>query len=128
MLSMNVRARFLLGACAVSKTVFCFASCRARESLHRPLLRRGALYGRIRAQAAADIIKRAMIDVDAWLQDGEFDALMVMQVHDELVFEVAESQVDTFKEEVKTRMQNAAKLSVALTVEAKSGTHWDEAH
>jgi DNA polymerase-1 len=77
---------------------------------------------------AADIIKRAMIDVDAWLQAGEFDALMVMQVHDELVFEVAENQVEAFKEEVKKRMQNAAKLSVALTVEAESGTHWDEAH
>ena len=42
---------------------------------------------------AADIIKQAMIDVDAWLAEGEFDALMVMQVHDELVFEVAEAQV-----------------------------------
>jgi len=77
---------------------------------------------------AADIIKQAMIDVDAWLQAGEFDALMVMQVHDELVFEVAESQAEAFKEEVKKRMQNAAKLSVALTVEAESGSHWDEAH
>ncbi|MGO1626709.1 MAG: DNA polymerase I, partial [Halomonadaceae bacterium] len=77
---------------------------------------------------AADIIKRAMIDVDAWLQQGEFDALMVMQVHDELVFEVAESQVDAFKEEVAKRMQNAASLNVALTVEAESGSHWDEAH
>ncbi|WNK20695.1 DNA polymerase I [Halomonas piscis] len=77
---------------------------------------------------AADIIKRAMIDVDAWLQEGEFDALMVMQVHDELVFEVAESQIDAFKKEVAKRMENAASLSVALTVEAQSGTHWDEAH
>ncbi|GAA3904462.1 DNA polymerase I [Halomonas cibimaris] len=77
---------------------------------------------------AADIIKRAMIDVDAWLQQGEFDALMVMQVHDELVFEVAEDQVDAFKEDVAKRMQNAASLNVALTVEAESGTHWDEAH
>ncbi|WP_017429560.1 DNA polymerase I [Vreelandella jeotgali] len=77
---------------------------------------------------AADIIKQAMIDVDAWLQQSDFDALMVMQVHDELVFEVAESQLDAFKEEVAKRMQNAASLSVALTVEAESGTHWDEAH
>ncbi|MDN6298409.1 MAG: DNA polymerase I, partial [Halomonas sp.] len=77
---------------------------------------------------AADIIKQAMIDVDAWLQEGEFDALMVMQVHDELVFEVAEGQVDAFKEEVAKRMENAASLSVTLTVEAESGTHWDEAH
>ncbi|MGM0694095.1 MAG: DNA polymerase I [Pseudomonadota bacterium] len=77
---------------------------------------------------AADIIKRAMIDVDAWLSDKTFDAVMVMQVHDELVFEVAEGQVETFIEEVKARMEGAAKLEVALTVEAESGGNWDEAH
>ncbi|TLF47531.1 DNA polymerase I [Halomonas urmiana] len=77
---------------------------------------------------AADIIKRAMIDVDAWLAGEAFDAVMVMQVHDELVFEVAEAQVDDFIAEVKARMQGAAELDVALTVEAESGINWDEAH
>ncbi|WP_280547694.1 DNA polymerase I [Halomonas sp. 11-S5] len=77
---------------------------------------------------AADIIKRAMIDVDAWLAGEAFDAVMVMQVHDELVFEVAEGQVEAFIEEVKGRMEGAAKLDVALTVEAESGANWDEAH
>ncbi|MFO7647163.1 DNA polymerase I [Halomonas campaniensis] len=77
---------------------------------------------------AADIIKRAMIDVDAWLQAGEMDAWMVMQVHDELVFEVAEEQVERFIEQVKERMQAAAALSVPLIVEAESGANWDEAH
>jgi len=77
---------------------------------------------------AADIIKQAMIDVDAWLAEGEFDALMVMQVHDELVFEVAEAQVERFIEQVQTRMQAAASLSVPLIVEAQSGANWDEAH
>ncbi|MFB9146015.1 DNA polymerase I [Halomonas alkalicola] len=77
---------------------------------------------------AADIIKRAMIDVDAWLQAGEMDAWMVMQVHDELVFEVAEAQVEAFIEQVKGRMQGAAELSVPLIVEAESGANWDEAH
>jgi len=77
---------------------------------------------------AADIIKRAMIDVDAWLSGEDFDAVMVMQVHDELVFEVAEDQVDAFIEEVKGRMEGAARLEVALTVEAESGANWDEAH
>ncbi|MDG4869482.1 DNA polymerase, partial [Guyparkeria sp. 1SP6A2] len=77
---------------------------------------------------AADIIKQAMIDVDAWLAEGAFDALMVMQVHDELVFEVAEAQVDAFIEEVSARMQSAATLSVPLIVEAQSGANWDEAH
>ncbi|WP_404473040.1 DNA polymerase I [Vreelandella venusta] len=77
---------------------------------------------------AADIIKQAMIDVDAWLAEGEFDALMVMQVHDELVFEVAEKQVEAFIEQVQQRMQAAASLSVPLIVEAQSGANWDEAH
>ncbi|CAM0553258.1 DNA polymerase I [Vreelandella titanicae] len=77
---------------------------------------------------AADIIKQAMINVDAWLAEGEFDALMVMQVHDELVFEVAEKQVEAFIEQVQKRMQGAAKLKVPLIVEAESGANWDEAH
>ena len=77
---------------------------------------------------AADIIKRAMIDVDAWLRQGELDAWMVMQVHDELVFEVAEGQVERFIEQVKARMQDATELEVPLIVEAESGANWDEAH
>jgi len=77
---------------------------------------------------AADIIKRAMIDVDAWLLGGAFDAVMVMQVHDELVFEVAADQVEAFIGEVKGRMEGAAQLDVALTVEAENGDNWDEAH
>ncbi|MBP5978605.1 MAG: DNA polymerase I [Halomonas sp.] len=77
---------------------------------------------------AADIIKQAMIDVDAWLADGKFDALMVMQVHDELVFEVKEDQVEEFMREVQARMQAAAALKVPLIVEAESGVNWDEAH
>ena len=77
---------------------------------------------------AADIIKRAMIEVAAWLQEGEMDAWMVMQVHDELVFEVAEAQVEEFIEQVKARMQAAAELDVPLIVEAGSGANWDEAH
>nr|WP_297460913.1 DNA polymerase I [uncultured Halomonas sp.] len=81
---------------------------------------------------AADIIKRAMIDVDAWLapleEQSEFDAMMVMQVHDELVFEVKESQVGDFIGAVKQRMQSAAELKVPLIVEAEVGDNWDEAH
>ena len=82
---------------------------------------------------AADIIKRAMIEVDAWLQGSaktpcEFDAWMVMQVHDELVFEVKEADVDGFIDAVKAHMRNAAELRVPLIVEAESGANWDEAH
>ncbi|ART62694.1 DNA polymerase I [Kushneria marisflavi] len=77
---------------------------------------------------AADIIKRAMIDVDAWLREGEFDAKMVMQVHDELIFEVRREQVEAFKAEVVSRMQGAGQLDVALIVEAGHGDNWEEAH
>ncbi|ANF59495.1 DNA polymerase I [Halotalea alkalilenta] len=78
---------------------------------------------------AADIIKRAMIDVDGWLRDeSEFDALMVMQVHDELVFEVKDDQVEGFIEGVRKRMEAAGELDVALLVEARAGNNWDEAH
>ncbi|WP_438764759.1 DNA polymerase I [Kushneria sp. TE3] len=77
---------------------------------------------------AADIIKRAMIDVDAWLQKGEFDAKMVMQVHDELIFEVRREQVEAFKIDVVDRMQSAGQLDVALIVEAGHGDNWEEAH
>lgn len=82
---------------------------------------------------AADIIKRAMIDVDAWLQGDngspcDIDAWMVMQVHDELVFEVKDAQVDAFIDAVKARMRDAAELKVPLIVEAQHGANWDEAH
>ncbi|MEG3116990.1 DNA polymerase I [Salinicola sp. 4072] len=81
---------------------------------------------------AADIIKLAMIDVHHWLNpaqgEAEFDAWMVMQVHDELVFEVKESQVDAFLVAIRQRMENAARLNVPLIVEANSGANWDEAH
>ncbi|MGJ8518258.1 DNA polymerase I [Carnimonas bestiolae] len=78
---------------------------------------------------AADIIKRAMIDVDHWLaHDCQHDAMMVMQVHDELVFEVREAHADAFIDEVKARMQAAGQLDVQLLVEAQSGNNWEEAH
>ncbi|WP_110691109.1 DNA polymerase I [Salinicola endophyticus] len=81
---------------------------------------------------AADIIKLAMIDVHHWLNpaqgQAEFDAWMVMQVHDELVFEVAEAQSDDFIAAVRQRMQRTAELKVPLIVDANSGANWDEAH
>src|SRR5690554_917498 len=77
---------------------------------------------------AADIIKLAMIDVDQWLTSSGIDALMIMQVHDELVFEVAEQDVDTLVREVSARMSAAAKLNVPLVVEPGIGNNWDEAH
>ena len=78
--------------------------------------------------SAADIIKRAMLRVDAWLQAGEVDARMIMQVHDELVLEVAEDAVDGVCERLCELMSGAAELAVPLLVEAGSGKNWDEAH
>ena len=78
---------------------------------------------------AADIIKRAMIDVDRWLAADYGDAvLMTMQVHDELVFEVAEDAVESFRSAIADRMAAAADLSVPLVVEVGVGSNWDEAH
>ena len=77
---------------------------------------------------AADIIKRAMIRVDAWLRSDTPPARMIMQVHDELVFEVAEADVDAVSATVIELMSSAAELAVPLKVDAGTGTNWDEAH
>ena len=77
---------------------------------------------------AADIIKRAMLAVDDWLQQGDADARMIMQVHDELVFEVANDEVDPVREQVCRLMSEAAELAIPLLVEAGVGDNWDEAH
>ncbi len=77
---------------------------------------------------AADIIKRAMISVDQWLADSGLNALMIMQVHDELVFEVDASQVEPLVAGVRERMTAAAELAVPLLVDCGLGANWDEAH
>ena len=77
---------------------------------------------------AADIIKRAMLSVDGWLQNEGPDAMMIMQVHDELVFEVASGEVAAVSEKVCQLMSDAAELAVPLLVEAGTGDNWDEAH
>jgi DNA polymerase I len=77
---------------------------------------------------AADIIKKAMLAVDAWLGDGTADARMVMQVHDELVLEVAGEQLEDVSEKLAGLMSGAAQLSVPLLVEVGVGDNWDEAH
>ena len=77
---------------------------------------------------AADIIKTAMIKVQAWLDETQLDAKIIMQVHDELVLEVAESQLEQVREGLIERMSAAASLKVPLVVEAGVGDNWDEAH
>jgi len=77
---------------------------------------------------AADIIKRAMIAVHDWLRSSPRAARMIMQVHDELVFEVADASVDEVRQTVVRLMEDAAELAVALKVDAGVGRNWDEAH
>ncbi|PJK01627.1 DNA polymerase I [Lysobacteraceae bacterium NML03-0222] len=77
---------------------------------------------------AADIIKRAMISVDDWLQEQQGRAQMIMQVHDELVFEVENGFLPELTAEVSRRMSAAAELRVPLVVDCGSGQNWDEAH
>jgi DNA polymerase-1 len=94
-------------------------------------LRAGAERAAINAPmqgTAADIIKRAMIAVDAWLQPHATRALMIMQVHDELVFEVDTDFIETLRPEIVARMQDAAELRVPLVVDTGIGDDWDRAH
>ena len=77
---------------------------------------------------AADIIKRAMVAVDGWLAAHRAQALMILQVHDELVFEVDEGFVPTLLETVPTLMAGAANLRVPLVVDSGVGDNWDQAH
>ena len=78
--------------------------------------------------SAADIIKRAMIDIDHWLMSGDIDARMLLQVHDELVFEVREEDIELLAEGVRFRMMTAASLDVPLVVDIGTGSNWDQAH
>lgn len=77
---------------------------------------------------AADIIKQAMINVHAWQQTSSLDVTMIMQVHDELVFEVKESDLDQAKTEIKDLMESAMTLDVPLEVSMDAGDNWQEAH
>ncbi len=99
----------------------------ARNAQRRQYAERSAINAPMQG-TAADIIKRAMIAVDAWLQGQQPDARMIMQVHDELVFEVAKHEVDAVTAKVKDLMCAAAQLTVALKVDAGIGADWDEAH
>lgn len=77
---------------------------------------------------AADIIKRAMLACDDWLENSQIDARMIMQVHDELVFEIAEGQLDSAMMTINQLMSQAASLKVPLVVEIGHGGNWDKAH
>ena len=77
---------------------------------------------------AADIIKKAMIGLDRWIEQSDLDIRMLMQVHDELVFEVKTEQLEQIKPEIKRLMESAMPLNVPLIVEIGQGDNWDQAH
>ena len=99
----------------------------AKNGMRRQYAERTAINAPMQG-TAADIIKRAMINLDKEIQNGAFDMRMIMQVHDELVFEIKESQVDDAIKLVKEKMEHAAELSVPLVVDVGIGINWDEAH
>ena len=77
---------------------------------------------------AADIIKRAMLDVSAWLEKDKVDARVIMQVHDELVLEVKAGELESVADKVQELMVTAATLKVPLEVDSGIGNSWEEAH
>mgnify|MGYP006193717577 FL=1 len=99
----------------------------ARNGMRRQAAERTAINAPMQG-TAADIIKKAMLAIDHWLTQSGKDARIVMQVHDELVLEVAENQVEEVKLKVCELMSSAMELSVPLLVEAGVGDNWDQAH
>ncbi len=77
---------------------------------------------------AADLIKKAMVDVDRALASADLDAVMIMQVHDELVFEVPEAQIDALSDLVRGEMESVFELQVPLVVDIGYGANWRDAH
>ncbi len=100
---------------------------KARNPQRRQAAERAAINAPMQG-SAADIIKRAMIEVDGWIQSADVPALLVMQVHDELVLEVDADAVDEVVAGVIERMSQAAELKVALVVDTGQGPDWDSAH
>jgi len=99
----------------------------AKNGMRRQYAERTAINAPMQG-TAADIIKRAMIELDKEIQTGKFDMRMIMQVHDELIFEIKDSQVDEAIKLVRQKMEGAAELSVPLLVDVGIGINWDEAH
>ena len=99
----------------------------ARNAQRRQYAERSAINAPMQG-TAADIIKKAMIAVHAWLKADNPGARMIMQVHDELVFEVEKNKLDAVRDKVVEMMVGAAELSVPLKVDVGVGSNWDEAH
>jgi DNA polymerase-1 len=99
----------------------------SRNATVRGFAERNAINAPIQG-SAADIIKLAMIDVFNELEKQNFKTKMILQVHDELIFDVYQPELEKIKEIVKNKMENAVKLSIPLTVDLGTGANWLEAH
>jgi len=99
----------------------------ARNGMRRQAAERTAINAPMQG-TAADIIKRAMVSIDDWLRQGTLKSRMIMQVHDELVLEVPESELQLIQAGLIQRMESAAELLVPLVVDVGVGDNWDEAH
>ena len=99
----------------------------ARNAMQRQAAERTAINAPMQG-TAADIIKKAMIEVDRWLAKDKPDAQVIMQVHDELVLEVAEPALDLVTQKLREHMSSTVKLDVPLIVDIGIGDNWDEAH
>ena len=98
-----------------------------KNAAHRSFAERAAINAPIQG-GAADIIKRAMIRLPDALADAKLKARMLLQVHDELIFEVPKKELDATAELVSGVMSGAARLDVPLVVDTGFGDNWDEAH
>jgi DNA polymerase-1 len=99
----------------------------ARNAQRRAAAERTAINAPMQG-TAADIIKRAMLAIDAWLQKSKIPARMIMQIHDELVLEVQNECLQEVRTQVALLMENVAQLKVPLTVDTGIGNNWDVAH
>ena len=99
----------------------------SRNGMRRQAAERTAINAPMQG-TAADIIKLAMISVDRWLEKQELSSVIIMQVHDELVLEVPETELQTVSQGLVYHMETAAILKVPLVVDVGVGDNWDEAH
>ncbi|MCV2401790.1 DNA polymerase I [Marinomonas sp. C2222] len=100
---------------------------KAKNAMMRQAAERTAINAPMQG-TAADIIKRAMIKMHDWLAGTNLDVKMIMQVHDELIFEIAENDLEEAQAKIIDIMQNSSQIDVPLLVEAGVGNNWDEAH
>jgi DNA polymerase-1 len=99
----------------------------AANGLRRQAAERAAINAPLQG-SAADIIKKAMLDIDELLLNEMSEVQMIMQVHDELVFECPKNKADAVMEKMKDTMEKTVELNIPLIAEAAIGSNWNEAH